>query len=189
MPITIPVEVHPVTIQIMGTGAQYNTVVSSIDQGLTAEEMDAALRRATQLWSPDFQFTRASFEPDSTDLPSNATVVGNNEKWFLYGRYPSRRGISLIVVHQVGRAVELQAGFSVAERAITIVGHSAAPDSFGPTIAHEFGHLLSLGHNDRDRSNLMHPSDYGTNLMGNQRSQARNSALARRFGAPGGPRP
>ena len=39
----------------------------------------------------------------SGDLPGDTGVVGEQEKWFLYGQYPARSGISLICVRQVGR--------------------------------------------------------------------------------------
>ena len=64
-----------------------------------------------------------------SDPPGDSDVIGEQERWFLYGQYPARSGASLICVRQIGRVggAGWCAGKSARERSITMIGFSLNP--------------------------------------------------------------
>ena len=189
MPITIPVDVHLVTITVMNRSGPRPVLAREIDCGLDVGHVQTGINRANSTWAPDFQFNMRTIQKVRADLPGDTGFIGDPERWFLYGQYPARSGVSLICVRQIGRVDGggWIAGKSARERSITMIGFSLNP-LWGQTLAHEFGHLLCLEDVDNESGNLMYPSSQpGTLLTPAQRRRALDSPLARQFRAA--PRP
>lgn len=190
MPIAIPVDVHLVTITVMDRSGPRPVLEHEIDFGVDVGHVQTGIGHANSIWRPDFQFNMRTIQKARSNLPGDTGVIGEQERWFLYGQYPARSGVSLICVRQIGRidGTGWIAGKSAREQSITLIGLSLNPLLWGQTLAHEFGHLLWLEHVDNDSGNLMYPSSQqGVSLTPAQRRQALDSPLARQFGAA--PRP
>lgn len=197
MPISIAVDAHLVTLTV----SSHRIVERQIQVGRTTqtrrervEEVrrisprydESAVRQAVglanQIWAQaDIRFILQSIAPVTAAAPNNAEVVDDGGFIFLARQCPARRGISLLLVdrfssrHLGGRAVE-----ELRACILPSLGHPLA----GKTLAHEFGHLLSLPDLQSGNYNLMYQAlRAGDNLTAGQRNQARRSGLARRFGA------
>jgi hypothetical protein len=190
MPIPIPVDVHLVTITVMDRGGPRPVLAREIDFGLDAGLVQTGIGHVNRIWRPDFQFNKRTIQKVRSNPPGDTGVIGDQEKWFLFGQYPARSGVSVVCVRQIGRVggAGWVAGTSARDRSVAMIGFTLNPLLWGQTLAHEFGHLLCLEHVSNDSGNLMYPSSQqGISVTPAQRRQALDSPLARRFRAS--PRP
>jgi hypothetical protein len=197
---TIPLEIHLITLlvseeRIVTRQVQVGRTVQTRRERITEQrevppgESEASVRAgltlANEILAPTrIAFQIASLAPQRIAAPQNQEIVTENGFLFLAGRFPAQRGARLFVVHgfsgqEGGQAIEAQR--------VCIVKQLGNP-LFGKTLAHEFGHLLALGHvttGASARYNLMWPGlRAGDRLEPDQIHTAQTSGLARSFGAP-----
>lgn len=200
---TIPLEAHLITLLVteqrivtrqvqVGRTTQTRrervTQQREIPPGETAATVRAGVTLANQILEPtNISFRLTSINTQRTVAPQNREVVTENGFLYLAGQYRARRGARLFVVRQFAGQ---EGGQAVEAQRVCIVKRLGGP-LFGKTLAHEFGHLLNLGHvttGTAARYNLMWPGlRAGDRLEPAQIQRARRSALAGAFPDRQGP--
>lgn len=200
---TIPLEAHLITLLVteqrivtrqvqVGRTTQTRrervTQQREIAPGETAATVRAGVTLANQILAPtSISFRLTSINTQRTAAPQNREVVTENGFLYLAGQYRARRGARLFVVRQFAGQ---EGGQAVEAQRVCIVKRLGSP-LFGKTLAHEFGHLLNLGHvttGTAARYNLMWPGlRAGDRLEAAQIQRARRSALAGAFPDRHGP--
>lgn len=189
---SIPVDVHLITLlvttsrvvtrqiqvgRITQPRRQRVQAVQEVPPRWTSATARQAISGANQIWShAQITFTLRSAVPRRIPAPGNREVVNANGFQFLINQYPSRSGVSLLLVSRFsGNEVGGQASRGVAILPF-LTGHLRAR-----ILAHEFGHLLGVGHMEERRThlqNLMRPGLVaGNQLIQNQIDTARRSSL------------
>lgn len=204
MPIRIPLEVHTITVvvqeaQVVERPVQVGPRTEIHRERVMARRevpprqdrasFDRALGYANGVFAlHDIQFHVACFEPATEEIPGGADRVDFNGFQFLAGRYPARTGLSVLLVADFAR--DDLGGQAVEAQSVCIACALGDPGT-GKVLAHELGHLLDLPHVDphstRANWNLMYPAyRAGDELTPAQRTRARNSRIALRFGGGAG---
>ncbi len=202
MPITIPVDAHLITLCIVtyryedrriqvGRNTQTQRVRvedrREIPPRWDANAIARAFQLANQILSPtDITFQLRATTSHTVNAPGDSETVDRSGFFFLARQFPAQAGVSLLLVSRVSEPA--LAGEAVNELSVALLPFLGDPTA-GNTLAHEFGHLLSLGHvlNDdpldaSDVYNLMYPGARADNrLTQAQINTARSSALAQRF--------
>lgn len=201
--VTIPLEAHLITLLVdeqrivtrqiqVGRTTQTRreriTEQREIPPGETAATVRAGVTLANQiLASTHVSFQLSSINTQRTVAPQNREVVTENGFLYLARQYPAQRGARLFVVQ---RFADQEGGQAIEAQRVCIVKHLGSP-LFGKTLAHEFGHLLALGHvttGAAARYNLMWPGlRAGDRLEASQIQTAQSSGLARAFATPQSP--
>jgi hypothetical protein len=135
------------------------------------------VERVNRIWAQaGIVFALRSSRVERLRAPGDAEVVDAEGFLFLANRFPARNGVSLLLVRGF-RSVDL-GGQAIEAQCVCILGDGAPVTS----LAHEFGHLLHLGH-EGDIRNLMNPglSIPEPQLTPAQIRGAQQSALALRF--------
>jgi hypothetical protein len=202
MPINILIDAHLITLRIV----TYRFVDRQINVGRTTrtqpervedvreipprqdtQGVSRAVQAANQIWAPaDIIFIVRATTPHSVPAPNDAETVDRNSFFFLARQFPALNAVSLLLVSRVSEPA--LAGEAVNELSVCLLPALGDPLA-GNTLAHELGHLLSLGHvlspdplDATDVYNLMYPgARAGNTLTTGQINTARQSALAQRF--------
>jgi hypothetical protein len=194
---TIPLEVHFITLLVnqerivarqVRVGRSFQTRRERITEQreIPPGESEATVRAGVTLANEILAPTRISFQitsmtPQRISAPQNQEVVTENGFLYLARQYPAQRGARLFVVH---RFAGQEGGQAIEAQRVCIVKCLGNP-LFGKTLAHEFGHLLTLGHvttGTAARFNLMWPGlRAGDRLEPGQIHTAQRSGLSRSF--------
>jgi hypothetical protein len=202
MPVSVPIDAHLITLRIV----TYRFVNRQIQVGRTTrtqrervedvreipprqdvEGTIRAVQAANLIWAPaNISFTLRTTSAESAPAPNDAEAVDRNGFFFLARQFPARMGVSLLLVSRVSEPA--LAGEAVNELSVCLLPALGDPLA-GNTLAHELGHLLSLGHvlspdpyEASDTYNLMYPgARAGNRLTTEQCNTALQSPLARRF--------
>ncbi len=148
----------------------------------TRDSINAAMRGANTIWAAaNIQFTLSAITNQTIELPGNLSRLDDNAGQYLINQIRVRPGrITLLLVREFARW-DLA---GQACRGACILPSSLTPNNRGRVFAHEFGHLLSLGHVDSPNThlnNVMRPGLFaGPDLTPEQIQQARRSTLATR---------
>jgi len=197
--ITIPLEAHLITLivdvqRVVTRRIQVGRTTQTRRERVTEQreilpgETEAGIRTgvtlANRILAPtDISFSVVSISTQRINAPHNREVVTQNGFIFLTRKYPSRRGARLFVVRQFSGQ---EGGQAIEAQRVCILKHLGNP-LFGKTLAHEFGHLLALGHVTLGASahfNLMWPGlRAGDKIERSQIRIAQESGLARHFKA------
>jgi hypothetical protein len=144
-----------------------------------------AVQVANEIWAPaNITFNVRATTDECVPAPNESEAVDRNGFFFLAKQFPSRMAVSLLLVSRVSEPA--LAGEAVNELSVCLLPALGHPLS-GQTLAHELGHLLSLGHvfseeEVSDNYNLMYPgARAGHQLTEQQCNTALRSALALRF--------
>jgi hypothetical protein len=198
--INVPVEVHLITLCIESfrsvprqvqvgrtTRTQMERVrdVREVPPGPDRDGLRPALDLANRIFLPaDIQFTLRSSSAERVAAPDNLEEVNEQGFFALASQFPARVAVSVLVVNKF-QGKEL-GGQAVEQLGVCIVRSLGNPAT-GKVLAHELGHLLSLGHVTQsgvDNYNLMYPSLRADDrLTAQQIAQARASDLVKRLGA------
>lgn len=207
MPIQVPVEGHLITLAVtdfqistrqvqVGRETRTYRERKEVVREIPPRQDENSVRRmfavANQILSQiDISFELRQISSATVRMPSNSETVDQQSFFFLAGQFPARNCVSLLLVAKFS-SFEL-GGESVEDQSVCIV--MALEEKLGgKVLAHEFGHLLSLEHvpakkedvgkNPKDNYNLMYIGlSADTQLTADQRQQAQQSRLARRFGS------
>jgi hypothetical protein len=194
---TIPVEAHIITLlvneeRIVTSQVQIGRNIQTRRERITEQreippgESEATVRAGVTLANQILAPTRISFQitsimPQRVTMPRNQAVVTEDGFLYLARQYPARRGARLFVVN---RFAGQEGGQAIEAQRVCIVKCLGNP-LFGKTLAHEFGHLLALGHvttGPSARYNLMWPGlRAGDRLEPAQIRTAQRSGIARSF--------
>jgi matrixin len=123
----------------------------------------------------DIEFRLRKATSDSAEAPNGSEALDDDGFFMLARGFPMDDGVSLLLVR---RFVGSEGGASAEKLGVCAVGDNS-PDT---ALAHEFGHLLGLGHQG-DIRDLMNPglSAPGTPLTRSEIAAARASGLVKRF--------
>jgi hypothetical protein len=187
MPIIIPADLTVVTI-------------SGQQQRFTLQSAENLLQLASTIWQSraDISFRRASCEAVTETMPAGvrADVIDDGGYHYLASRYRAVNGVRVLFVDRTARA-DL-GGQSRAQTLVCFIKYEPNDQAASRILAHELGHLLELHHLDNQAQagpgNEARVASWMRNLMysgalnpdaeinDTQRTTARSSALARRFG-------
>ena len=178
----------------------YITALNGSSAGWTESVVRTTFRIANAIWQKSgIFFDLKSIEAiDETPPPSGIEGKLDDDKLFYLGsKYPGRDCPSAFFVKtfagkEGGTATQMNA-----PPWLLAVGYSTNQTNLGRMLAHEFGHLLNLGHSDegfvqgpdnpipaRMRDNLMFSAlTVGTTITDSQIREAFVSELAKRFGS------
>ena len=125
----------------------------------------------------DIEFRLRNTTPEVAEAPKGSEALDDEGFLMLAKDFPMTDAVSLLLVR---RFVGSEGGASEEKLGVCAVGDSS-PDT---ALAHEFGHLLGLGHQG-DIRDLMNKglSAPGTPLTAREIADVRKSRLAKRFGA------
>ena len=145
------------------TQASLGTSFVSVNQIFGAAEIQFQLRETTS---------------DRAEAPFGNEALDDNGFFLLARSFPMTDAVQLLLVRRFAGS---EGGAAIEDQGVCAVGDSS-PDT---SLAHEFGHLLGLGHQG-DIRDLMNPglSAPGTPLTPREIIDARASRLAVRFGGP-----
>jgi len=181
--ITLTIPVHEIVtrqIQVGHTTRPQRERVERTREVPTGRS-ESSLRRdfasVNQIWrQAGIEFQLRSSRTERVQAPNEADVVDRNGFLFLAHQFPATNGVSLLLVNRFSSA-DL-GGEAVEAQSVSILSDAAPATS----LAHEFGHLLHLGH-EGDIRNLMNGglSIPDPQLTRQQIQTAQRSTLARRF--------
>lgn len=192
MPITIMVNAYLITLRI----STFRVIERNIQVGRTVQKrrerveevrevppdqnaagVAQAITTANQIWAPaSIVFRLRGTQVQSVQIPGSTDTINDQGFVFLAARFPARDGVSAFFVK---RFEDAQEGGNAVERLTACIVASLPHPQVGKTLAHEFGHLLSLGH-EGDSFNLMFRGlSHAQNLTATQIARAVNSRLAR----------
>src|SRR5271166_2541794 len=145
------------------TQASLGTSFVSVNQIFGAADIQLQLRETTS---------------DRAEAPSGDEALDDNGFFLLARSFPMTDAVQLLLVRRFAGS---EGGAAIEDQGVCAVGDSS-PNT---ALAHEFGHLLGLGHQG-DIRDLMNPglSPPGTPLTPREIIDARASRLAVRFGGP-----
>ncbi len=125
----------------------------------------------------DIEFRLRNTTSDSVEAPKGSEALDDEGFLMLAKNFPMSDAVSLLLVPRFEGS---EGGASKEELGVCAVG-DGSPDT---SLAHEFGHLLGLGHQG-DIRDLMNRglSAPGTPLTAREIADVRKSRLAKRFGA------
>ena len=125
----------------------------------------------------DIEFRLRNVTSESVEAPKGSEALDDEGFLMLAKEFPMSDAVSLLLVRRFEGS---EGGASKEELGVCAVG-DGSPDT---ALAHEFGHLLGLGHQG-DIRDLMNRglSAPGTPLTSREIADARKSRLAKRFGA------
>lgn len=193
MPITIPADLTIVTLR-NSSGV--------LPQRFTEEYAETLLQSASTLLQSriDIAFRKNSIQTVIVEMPGDtrSDVVTEAGYHYLASVYRAVSGVQVLYVDSVDRA-EL-GGQSRHQTRVCLISYRTDDGSAATRVlAHELGHLLELPHIDETRisgpgrerevaarmRNLMYSGalNPAAELNSSQRTTARSSAVARRFGA------
>jgi hypothetical protein len=191
--VIIPVDAHLLTLTISTpeiverpvrvgheTHMQRERVMRSreIPTKRDAASLAASFKEVNKIFgAAGIEFRLQSTTIDPVEAPNGSEAVDDPGFLMLAHSFPMKNTVSLLLLHRFKGA---EGGASVEKLGVCAVDDNA-PDT---ALAHEFGHLLGLGHQG-DIRDLMNPglSPPGTPLTVREISAARVSALAKRFAA------
>jgi hypothetical protein len=193
MPITIVVDAYLITLRITTYREVERTVqtgrtvqrrrervpqVREVPPGQDAAGVTQAIATANQIWaSASIIFRLRATQSQSVEIPGSTDTINDQGFLYLAQRFPARGGATAFFV---SRFHDIQEGGNAVEQLAASIVAALPHPQVGKTLAHEFGHLLSLGHVG-DTFNLMCPGlSHAQNLTAPQITQATASGLARR---------
>jgi hypothetical protein len=193
MPITIMVDAYLITLRVstfrvversvqVGRSVQRRRErveeIREVPPGQTAAGVGQAIATANQIWAPaSIVFRLSATQSQALQIPGSTDTINDEGFLFLIRRYPARNGVTTFFVN---RFQDIQEGGNAVEEHSAGIVASLPHPQIGKTLAHELGHLLSLGHVPNDSFNLMFPGlSHAQRLTAGQIAQATGSRLAR----------
>ena len=193
--IAIPVEAHLVTLQVKslkvvakqiqaGSQTQTRHLREEETREVPPQRDEASVKRAVQAanatWAQaGIRFDLQSTDKKTTSAPGGRDVLTDADYFALVREFPAKRAVSLIFVSKLQSS---DGGLSnEAQRAALL---PALNDKLsGQFLAHEFGHLLGLGHVENQSWNVMAPGLGERNKLNpSQVQKSHASNLVKLFG-------